>query len=165
VAPELLEAGGLGLGEAPVGEVGERRSPPEGQRLPEAALLLQSLEALQIELVGRKAQQVAGRHGLQALPAEELAELGDVHLQRLGGGLGRLSLPEGVDQAVARDDLVPVEQQDGQQTALLGAPKAHRPRLGVNLERPKDAELHRYLGARTTELPERRALSGVYGAS
>jgi hypothetical protein len=44
--------------------------------------------------------------------SEELAQVGDVVLQRLCRCLGRALAPEFVDEPVARDDLAPVEEQD-----------------------------------------------------
>jgi hypothetical protein len=53
--------------------------------------------------------------------------------------------PEQVDELVDRDDLVRVEQQDGQERALLGRPEVREPSVLRDLERPEDAILHHRL--------------------
>ena len=58
---KLLQAGDLALGEALVGELRERRAPPERERLVQPPLFLQAPETFEIELVGLDAQQIARR--------------------------------------------------------------------------------------------------------
>ena len=62
---------------------------------------LETLEAREVELVAVRVQQVARRPREQALLAEQLAQLRDVHLERLLRRRGRLFLPERVDQPLA----------------------------------------------------------------
>jgi hypothetical protein len=138
---ELLQARDLALREALVGELGERLPPPEGKRL-SRLVLGQTLEASEVELVLCHPQAVAGRPRLQALLAERLAQPGDVHLQRLLGRLRRLVLPQGLDQAVTRDDLVRVQKQNGEQGALLAAVEIDLSPVLRHLERAEDPELH-----------------------
>lgn len=71
---EILQTRDLGLGETAVGEVGERRASPEGERLRRPAALLQLAKALQIELVPHDTQQIAGRPRLHPLFADQLAQ-------------------------------------------------------------------------------------------
>ena len=87
-------------------------------------------------------QQVAGRLRLQPLAADQLAQLGDVHLERLDRRVGRVVLPEGVDQAIARDDPVRMQQEHGEQRPLLGAGDVDRPAVLAQLERSENPVLH-----------------------
>jgi hypothetical protein len=63
-------------------------------------------------------------------------------MERLGGVLRWLLTPELVDQAVTRDDLVGVDEQDPEQGTLLRA--AYRERVVPidDLDRPEDSKLH-----------------------
>ena len=70
----------------------------------------------------------------------------DVHLDGRGRGLRWCAAPDLVDQAIARDGLVGVEQQEGEQRALLRAPELQHPALHLDLERSEDAEFHRSWG-------------------
>jgi hypothetical protein len=139
---QLLEAGDLALGEGLIREIGERGTTPEregvSQQLGGAlratagkglrALVQQPLEACPVELVGPEPDQVPAParedHAVRARPTsalERLAQARDVHLEALGGAGRRVLTPELVDQPVARDDLVRVQQQDRQHRALLAA--------------------------------------------
>src|SRR5581483_4206083 len=115
----VLEAGDLGLREELVGELGERRAPPQRERLAEQArrpsgsprcervpsLGRQALEAVEVEFAGIDAQDVAGRlrHEYAVrrprLPVrfEEPPKLGDVVLERRRCRLGRRPRPDLVD--------------------------------------------------------------------
>ena len=159
--PPLIEdqARDLTLVEAGIGDVGERLAPPERQggpqprgsplRIPRregvAALLGQPLEPFEIELLGVEIQQIAGGTGDQdpsrlTRPAprfEHLAKLGDVNLKGLGRRRGCLPAPQLIDQAIARDHLVRVEEEQREKRALLGAAQAERPIVLVaDLQRP-----------------------------
>jgi len=61
-------------------------------------------------------------------------------LRALAGGVG---LPEGVDQAVRRDDLAAVQEEDCKQRALLPRSDLERPSPRECLEGAEDAELQR----------------------
>ena len=107
----------------------------------------QRLEAVQVELVGRQLEHVAGRPRHQPAAVrcrrpEQLPQPRDVDLDDLGGGGRRRLAPEAVDQPVGRDDLVAVQEQERQQGALLGAAQGERPPIGARLQRSKDQELH-----------------------
>ena len=134
--PHALEPRALAGRAAEQLDVGQRRAPEQveaGAQLLRGAFLVAggaqaagvvevALEALEVQRPGRQLDRVAGRPGHDRLAlAELLPQLGDVHLQRLGGGGGRMLAPQLVDQAVGRDDAVAVlEQQDGEQRAALG---------------------------------------------
>jgi hypothetical protein len=58
------------------------------------------------------------------------------------GARWRLSLPENVDQLLLGDNVVPSQDQGGQQPAVAGAAYGYTP-IGVpNLHRAKDSEVH-----------------------
>ena len=139
--PEVVEAGELRPGEAPVGELGERRATPEGKRLAGPAACLQIAEPREIELVWFDGKQVAGRTRPQPLLADQLPEARDVHLQGLLRRVRRVVLPERVDQPVTGDDGVRVEEQRGQQRTLLGTAEVERLPVGDDLQRTEDPEL------------------------
>ena len=156
----LLEAGDLWLRERLVLEVRQRRSSPEPERVAElpgrrlgpvtgevlAGLGHQALELARVELARSDAQDVARAPGQQhpvghlAAPVlrERLAQLGDVDLHALGGGRGRPLAPELVDQPVAGDDLVRVEQENREQRLLLPATERDRLTLLDHLQGTED---------------------------
>src|SRR4029453_8995530 len=140
--PPPPEPRDLGLREALIREVRERRPAPERERLVELALLLQALEAREVELVGLHAQHVSRRPRLDAILPEHLAELGHVDLQRLRRGLGRIALPDRVDQPVLRDDAVRLEEEHREQGPLLRPAEIEHLSGGRGLERAQDAEFH-----------------------
>ena len=54
----------------------------------------------------------------------------------------RVVAPQGVDEEVGRDDLIRVQQEDGEQRALLLAAELQRLAVGgSDFERPEDPEL------------------------
>ncbi len=63
-----------------------------------------------------------------------------MHLECLLGRLRRSLLPERVDQLVARDDPVRVQEQEADQGALLRAAELEQAAFVENLERPEDAK-------------------------
>ena len=143
--PQLLETSDRRLRERLVREVGERRTAPERERVAElhrglrgvAALEVaiglghQPLEALQVELVRPDVDDVARRPGHDRLPAcaERLAQLRDAYLERGRPGFRRLIAPELVDQAVAGDDLVRVQEEEREQGPLLRSTERHQATL------------------------------------
>ena len=152
---QLAETRDLGLRERLVGELGQRVAAKKGERLAQQPcaprriarprLVDQHADTGQIELIRLQADPVAGRARLDRLGAERLAELRDEVLERRRRGRRRLTGPERVDQAVGRDDAAGVEQEQGEQRALLRA--AERDHLSVDrhLERAQDPELDHLL--------------------
>ncbi len=140
---ELLEPGDLALREPQLGELREWRAPPEGQRVLQLSLGPQPPEAGEVDLVGVGTEQVAGSPRQQAVLAEQLPEVRDVHLQRLRRGCGRVFLPEGVDQPLPGHGRVRLENQERQERALLLAPEVERVVVGAHFERPENPEFHR----------------------
>ena len=157
---ELLQPGRLGHGERLVGEVGQRRAPPQGQGLGQAgrghlgpsvgggppALVHQPLEPGGVEVVGTDVQHVAGLPALEqwvAAGGQHLPQPGDLDLDRPGGVGRRLAMPQVVDDAVGRHQPAGVDEQQRQQGPLLRPPEVERTSLVLDLDGPEDAELHR----------------------
>jgi hypothetical protein len=102
---------------------GLQRSAPERQRLAElvagaacvaarqplARSCRELLEALQVQLAGFDPEQVSGWARHDAVGAELLPQLRDVHLQGLRRARRRVVAPQVVDQALRRNDAVPVQ--------------------------------------------------------
>jgi hypothetical protein len=149
---ELFEALDLAAGEVVVGEIRQRWAAPQSQRqaqllgslarLGVAGLLKQLLEPLRVELAGSDLQHVAARTRQQHVVAERLAQLRDVTLQRLGGGLRPPLAPQAIDQSLACDELVRVQQQNREQLALPSRADDERPIVIGDLQGSEDAEVH-----------------------
>ena len=95
-----------------------------------------------VELGQVDPDRVAGRPGLDAIRAQQPPEPGDMYLQGLWGGVRRVLLPEGVDQAVTRDGLIRMEQENREQRTLLAAAQRERPTINAHLDGTKDSEFH-----------------------
>jgi hypothetical protein len=129
--PELIEAVSLRPHERVELHVGKRPSAPERVRVAEhggrtariargargTAGVRQLLEAVCVELIGLDAQHVA--RGLRRKPAvavrvaarrERFAQTRDLQSESVVRPAGRLLRPESIDQLVARDDPVGVQQ-------------------------------------------------------
>ena len=126
----VLQSGDLDSRERRLRQIGERRATPQRESRAKALCVLgrplggaaprdQAPEALEVELAGLDPEGVAAATRLQPLAPEEPAQPVDVHLQRVRRSLGRLVAPQRLDEALARDDLVRVEEQVGEQRALL----------------------------------------------
>ena len=161
--PHAVETGALRRGAPEQLDVGQRRAAEQRERgaqclrrspqvtgSAEPARLVQvALEVLEVELAGRQLDRVAGRPGDDRLAvAERPPQLGDVHLQSLGGGGRRVVSPQLVDQPFGRDDSVAVvEEQDGEQRSSLGSGHGDLLARRPHAQRAQDLELHRLTGA------------------
>jgi hypothetical protein len=90
-------------------------------RFGSARAIYELLKAVRIELPRRHLQHIAARARDQRVAPQRLPQLRNVALQRLGGRLRAILSPELVNQAVARDELVRLQEQDRQQLALPAA--------------------------------------------
>ena len=157
---ELFEACDLGLGEPLRPKVGERFSAPQRacplpgdaslrgalrSRLPD-----EGLDLVDVVLAVGDLQQVSGCLRLESRRDEQSAQVRDMHLQRLRGGVGDVLFPKCVDQRVGRDDAVRVQQQHREQRPLLRAADVDRPPSVVQLERPQESKSHLPLPSTTT---------------
>ena len=143
----LLELRALRTGDRVV-EVGERRAAPQAQCFPQllggafgaetARVGDELLEPLEIEAAGLDADEVAGLLRDDRVAAEGLPELRDVNLERRRGSVRRRSVPELVDQPVARDDAVRVQEQERKECSLLRASERDRAPILGRLERAEN---------------------------
>ncbi len=155
IQTRLVEARRLDLRERLVGELAERRAPPERERfvqqLGRAAVLVASerppslagepAEATRVEPIGIEREAIAAPAGLDHAVAERLAEIRDVDLDRLRRG-GRSALaPDRVDQAIGGDDLTALQRQHRENGARLRAPQIQRPAVFHGLERAEYSQL------------------------
>jgi hypothetical protein len=88
-------------------------------------------------------QEVAGAAGHEHVVAEQLPELRDVDRQVAPGARRRLAAPEAVDQAVGRDDVVRVEQEQREQGSVLRRRDRDDRAADTYLEWPEDREEER----------------------
>src|SRR2546429_628632 len=101
-------------------------------------LLDEPREPLEVKLLRRDPQLVAGRLRQDHVRAQQLPKLGDEVLQRGRRGPGRLLAPERVHDPVGRDDPVHVEQKQGEKGALLLSAELQRLAFVGHLERPEN---------------------------
>jgi len=151
----LLEPAGLRAGEGGVGKVCERRAAPEREcfaqrlgglrRAGGAGTEHELPKPLEVELAQLGPQRVTGAARLQALGAQHAAQAVHGDLDRVGGGLGRPLAPEAVDDSLAPDEFVGVEQEEGEQRALARAAERQLGPPFRDLERPEHPEFHSLL--------------------
>ena len=126
-----------GCAELRVGELGQGRTAPQGERCVQASDCLvpvagielggaarrQGREPSGIDIVGRDVELVARRTGddepTSDVGLEGLAKLGDVDLDGMRRGPRRMLTPQQFDQPIDRDDLAHVHEEDRQDRALL----------------------------------------------
>ncbi len=102
----------------------------------------ESVEPSQVELLRIDAQDVAGGPQPDRLRAERLSQARDVVLERGGRRLRRPFTPQHVDQPVAGDRLVRVEEEIREERARQSPLQRDRPAVLDHRERPEDSELH-----------------------
>ena len=139
---ELVEPCDFGLGKGLVREVGQRSSAPEPKSLRELPVLDKLCELLQIELSGLDSKLITESARGNAVAAKALAKLRDVDLQRLGRRPWGSLAPQRLDQPVARDDAIRVEQENGKQGAVFRGADVDRATFVENLQRTQDSKLH-----------------------
>ena len=157
---KLLEALDLDARERLELEIGERPPLPQAlgrtQRVRRGgeiagrarltSLCDEPLEALEVELAGLDAQQVAGRAGDQARlvagrRTERLPQPRNLVTERVVGRVGALPGEELADQSLPRDDAVGIEQEERQQRPLLRSSNRDRHPVHPHDERTEDPEL------------------------
>src|SRR4029077_962417 len=146
--PELVEAIDLVPREVVVREVVRRGTAPERERLAQLrgcrgtlerpGFGEELLESVRVEVFRRDLQPVTGSDRLHGFRPELLAQARYVSLQRLGRGLGRLAVPQLVDEPVAGHRLAGVQQHDREQLSLLPAAQLDRGVAFADLERPEN---------------------------
>ena len=107
----------------------------------------ESLKPQRVDRVDVRFELIARRPGGDLASAgqglERLPQLGDVDLHRVGRRSRWSISPEQVDQAVDRDDLADMHEQDREDRSLLGRPEFRRRTVCACLQRTEDAKLHR----------------------
>src|SRR5262249_37562101 len=130
--PPLLQPLRLGRRKRLVLEIRERASAPETERLAEngarlrrvarsggrASLLEQRLEAVEIKLTRLDPNQVAGGPALDPPTTQRSPQAGDVIVERVRRARWRRFIPQPVDQPIARNGPVRVQQQHCQDSSL-----------------------------------------------
>ena len=138
-----------------LGEVGECRAAPERERLRQPGggsgriagltrghrLRDEPLEVGQVEVVGADRQHIAVAPRRDRVAAQRFAQLRDVALDQVGRGLGRIVVPDTVDQPLGRDRSVCLGEEERQQDALPRPADRDRIAVDEDLERPEDPEL------------------------
>ena len=128
--PQLLEARDLLLREGFVAEVGERVATEQRERGPQErgapfgvalapCLLEEALEPADVGLRSVAPQQIAAGARLDRVLPQQLAQRGDVTVERGERRLRRIAAPQRLDERIAGDGLVRVEQHQPQKGALL----------------------------------------------
>ena len=154
---QLIQTSKLGLCEGLETDVGERIAAPESECIVEhplglvelcalervGAFACERLEPIQVELAGTDPQAVATRGRLDSLEAEFLAQARDVELHALAGVLGRSLAPEPVEDLVARQRRVPVQEQQGEERGFLPGSELKPPTVVVqDFQHAEPSELH-----------------------
>ena len=167
VQAQAFEPSGLGLDERLESDVAQGLAAPEPECSTEplggapgiatlervTALGRQPLEALEVQLPGRRLQHVPRRARCDRVRPERLAQARDVPVQGGRSGGRRPFPPEQLDHPLAGDNTVRAEQQQRQDGALLAASQPNDAPVVAHLDRPKKAEFHR---AFTATLQRRR---------
>lgn len=154
--PQFLEPHGLASPELAVGEVAERRAPPEplrllGQEQGTAGVVAgrclpcragQAGQPNRVDVVRVEAQPVAGPDRGDRALGQRLAEPGDVAVQRLRRRGWRVLTPQRVDKCRAGHDLTTAQREHLEHGSLLGGLDLDRRSLDHHLERPEQSHLH-----------------------
>ena len=174
---ELFEPDALELDEAGRVEVGKRLTAPEVERLAQplrgafriadaeriGALGGERLEPPEINRGRSRLEDVARRAGEDQVGAERLPQRGDVALKRRVGGLGSALAPDGVDQGVARDDPIRMQEEHRKDGPLLRPAERERLAAPLDLERTENPKLHSVLVRSSTLTPSgHRSLAGIF---
>ena len=162
---ELLEAAGLQLGPGCLEHVGRDRSSPQIERVPQLGCRLSWIECDEptgavhhafesdgVDRFGGHVERIAvvasGDDAVAAVIAvrlQRVAQLGDVVVESLEAGGGRLITPQFLEEAIARYNAAHRQGEDGEQEALLGRRDLNPTPLVEYFEPSKDPDLHRFL--------------------
>ena len=109
------------------------------------AASVEVLESVEVELAGLDAKQVTRLTCHEAAFTERLAHARDGGVERMACARGRAFSPQPVDQAVARDGFVRVEEKEGEQRALLRPAERKLMAVLQHLDGSENPELHRWM--------------------
>ena len=152
---KLLEPHDLGLREWLPGKVGERCAAPEREGGPQrvgstrwvpgsergSPFLAEADELEEVDGVRLDDEPIAGRRRLEYAFRQELPELRDVNLEGVARRVGRLVAPERVDEPIARDDPICIQEQNREQGAPLLPSERDRLAVQAHGDRTEEAEL------------------------
>ncbi len=156
---QVVEPACLGLGEGPVGELAERRTPPQTDRGAQRrrggvrvlacrgrpALRQEAFRAIRVDPAVSGLEPVAAgdrRDAQTRRLGERVPQSQDIVLQRVHRGTRPpLTVPQLVDEPVPADRPLPVHRQNGEQEALLGGAEHDRAARSGHLQLAEDAQL------------------------
>jgi hypothetical protein len=99
-------------------------------------------ESVGIDLVGSGLQSIARSVGVESARSEHLPQPRDVHLKGLRRCDGLLRAVEILEQALGRNDLVPPQKQDREQSPRSGPAELDRATVVLDLEWAQHSEFH-----------------------
>jgi hypothetical protein len=149
---KLLEPEHVLGGERVVAEVRERVTTKQGESSTQqfgtacgvvlsVRLVDERLEAADVDALAVEPEQVSRRSCLDRVGSEQLAQSGDVTVQRRVRRLRRRLAPERSDELVARNHVVHVEQEKRQQSAVLRSRRSDHAFASDDLEWAEEAEI------------------------
>src|SRR5205085_2539299 len=100
----------------------------------------QPLEAKKVELFRLRAEEIAGSASHDPVLSEQLAQTVDPNLERIHRPVGRPLSPQAVDRALSWDDLVRIQEQEGEQRPLLRTAERQRHAVPRYLQWPEKPE-------------------------
>ena len=153
---QVVEPAAFDLGEGLSSELRQSRPAPERDRLADrvrgavrsargergATVPDEALEADQVDGLRLHLEQVAGCTRHEGPVGQELPQAREIDLHARHRGLGRLVSPQLVDQPLARDHMVRVQDQQREQRPLLGTSERKRPPGVQSFQRSEDPVLH-----------------------
>src|SRR5207247_535818 len=101
------------------------------------------LEPRKVDLLRGDLKRVARPAGEEPLTPEQLAQLGDIDVNCRRRRRWGVLAPERVDEPVDRHGAIRVEEQHGEQGALLRTTESDGTSVAAHLERSENPELHR----------------------
>ena len=142
---QLLEPADLGGRERLVGEVGERISVPERERVARARLAHQPLEAHGVDVALGQLQLVAAAvgHDSNAVAVEDASEMRHVVLHHLRGARRQLVTPQALGETIRRHRPARLQGEHREYRPLLAGAQLDGAIPEANLERPQQPHDHR----------------------
>jgi hypothetical protein len=153
VANERLEGEILQRPTTPEGKSGSQLLRPLGKRRV-ARLGYQALEPSEVEVLRIDAEYVTRGLRHNQLGPDRLPEAGDIVLERRAGSLRGVRPPDLVDQAVARDQVVRVQQQEREQGSQTLAVERNAPAVLGDRKRSENAKFDGDLAFLTPQSPD-----------
>ena len=143
--PQLLEAADLGGGERLVGDVLQRVTVPERQRVARAVLLHEPFCTRGVHLVVAQVERVAAAVGddRRAVAVQQRPQVGDVELEHLRRARRRVLAPQALDQRVGRHRAAGPQGEHREHRPLLAGAQLDGPVTEPKLDRTQKPQIHR----------------------